>query len=220
MKMVKGVEGKPYEKWLRSLGVFSLEKWILSGDLIAGYNFLVKEEKGQALMSSLWLNRPSDLSHFSYGFPSRPLTIFVVLPWMLSKAECLSYIAASKTAHNIQEACPNGSGEEMVTSVFTEKECMLNNELFINNIQTDSADVLKGSSSAMSGVPPCLLIGGQSGPLMAVNMAKVEVLLQGVLVSPLRGSCLVAASGEGIRLLSGLRITPNSTRQGSDPPHT
>jgi len=52
--MVKGLKGKTCEKWLRSLGLFSLGKRKVRGDLITVYSFIKAGIGGELLISPLW----------------------------------------------------------------------------------------------------------------------------------------------------------------------
>ncbi|KGL76787.1 hypothetical protein N309_08189, partial [Tinamus guttatus] len=88
-RMIRGLEHLPYEERLRELGLFSLEKRRLRGDLISVYKYLQggSEEDGAGLFSVVATDRTRGYGHklkhqkFHRNLRENFLTVRVTEPW-------------------------------------------------------------------------------------------------------------------------------------------
>ncbi|KAJ7406531.1 hypothetical protein BTVI_65229 [Pitangus sulphuratus] len=69
--MVKGLEGKLHKEQFRSLGVFSLEKRRLSGDLIVVFNILMSGSGGTLMTSDRTQGSSMKLSQGKFRLDNR-----------------------------------------------------------------------------------------------------------------------------------------------------
>ncbi|KAK4821600.1 hypothetical protein QYF61_025177 [Mycteria americana] len=99
-RMVKGLKGKTFEEWLRSLGVFSLEKRRLRGDLITVYNFLKGGQRSRTQGNGMKLHQ----GKFRLDIRRRFFTERVIGHWNSLPREVVTAPSLSEFEEHLDDA--------------------------------------------------------------------------------------------------------------------